>query len=120
MAAKIIILLGVLAWAGCATSSPDGTHSGPVGTRSVIGGVEFWKGGPPPRAYRVLTPTASQGADTSATYRGQEGFIATDARRRGADAVIVLNEIMVVSRMDVITGHQILAPRVSAQLIKYN
>lgn len=78
---KLALLIVVLALAGCA-SAPGGAHSGQAGTRSVINGVEMWKGGPPPRPYRVIATVERQGADESATYRQEESLIADDARQR--------------------------------------
>jgi len=111
---KSVILLISLALAGCA-SAP----SGKVGTSSVINGVEVWTGGPPPRPYRVIMDANRQAADGSTNYRDQEASIASEARQRGADAVIVVNTVMVVSRIDAFGGRPIMAPRVAAQLIKY-
>jgi hypothetical protein len=60
-----------------------------------------------------------EAADGSTTYGEQEESIATEARQRGADAVIVQDAVMAVSRVDVISGRPIMAPEVAAQLIKY-
>jgi len=112
------IFLVVLALAGCA-SIPDGATPGKVGIRSVINGIDVWTGGEPARPYRVIVNTGREGADSSVTYRQQEESIAEEASQRGADAVIVLNTIMVVSRMDQVMGRTIMGPKVQAELIKY-
>lgn len=85
----------------------------------MIDGIDVWKGGPPARTYRVITNVNRTAADSSTSYQQQVESIAAEARRRGADAVIVLNEVMTVSRMDVLTNHPIMAPKVTAQLIQY-
>ena len=115
---QFTILLIVLALAGCA-STPDGTPSGQVGTSSVINGIDVWDGGIPSRPYQVIATVYREGSDNSATYRDEEDLIASEARQRGADAVIVLNTVMVVSRVSLADGRPLLAPKVSAELIKY-
>ena len=115
---KLSLLLVVLALAGCA-STPGGADAGKVGTSSVINGIEVWKDGPPPRPYRVIANANRQGADSSTNYQEQEESIADEARERGADAVIVVSAVMTISRMDTIAGRPIMAPKVAAQLIKY-
>jgi hypothetical protein len=112
------ILLIMLALAGCA-STPDGTSSGQAGTSSVINGVEVWEGGAPSRPYRVIATVTREGSDNSATYRDEEDLIASEARQRGADAVIVVDTVMVVSRMNLANGRALMAPKVDAELIQY-
>ena len=113
---KLTIVV-VLALAGCA--STPGPQPGKVGTSEVIDGIEVWKGGPPSRPYRVIANVNREAADSSTTFGEQEESIASEARQRGADAVIVLNAVMAVGRVDVINGRPIMAPKVAAQLIKY-
>ncbi len=60
-----------------------------------------------------------EAADDSTNYRDEEVSIADEARRRGADAVIVVYEVMAVSHISVVDGRAVLAPKVAAQLIKY-
>ncbi len=81
--------------------------------------MEVWKGGGPGRPYRVIGNVQRQGADQTASLRQEEEAIAAEAAQRGADGVIVLDEVMVVSRMDLADGRPILAPKVDAELIKY-
>ena len=102
--------------AGCA-SGPSGMHSG--GSSSMVNGIEFWKGGPPARAYHVLATVQKQGANNGASYAEEETLLADSARHHGADAVIVDSEVMVVDRMDVVTGRPVMVPKVNAELIKY-
>jgi hypothetical protein len=115
---KLGILIVALALAACA-SAPDGGHSGKSGTSSSINGVEVWKDGPPSRPYRVIANTGREAADNSSSYADEERSIAQEARQRGADAVIILNAVMVVSRIDETGGRPIFAPKVAAELIKY-
>jgi hypothetical protein len=115
---KIPLLLLVLALAGCA-SAPGGSPSAQAGTSSVINGVEVWQNGTPSRPYQVIATIQKEGADNSATYLDEEKFIAHDASQQGADAVIVLDTVMVVSRMSLMDGRAIMAPKVDAELIKY-
>jgi hypothetical protein len=110
-------LIYLLALAGC-TSTPTG-HPGGAGPGEVINGVEVWKEGHPARPYQVIATVEKQGADSSASYGDEEGLIAADARRLGADGVIVLNAVMVISRMNVVDGRPVMAPKVTAELIKY-
>jgi hypothetical protein len=117
MTIKILFLAAVLALAGCA--SYTGSDQGRVGTREVIDGVDFWKGGPPPRPYQVITNVNWEGADSSTSYRQEEETIAGQARRQGADAVIVVDEVMTASRLDAVGGRPIMAPKVATQLIRY-
>ena len=115
---SLAFLLVTLALAGCA-STPGGGSAGQTGTSSLINGVEVWEGGPPSRPYDVIATVQRLGVDGSATYRQQEEQIADEASQRGADAVIVESETMVVSRVEITTGRNIMAPKVVAQLIKY-
>lgn len=112
MIMKRLPILAVLALAGCATAS-----SGP--TKSVVDGIDVWKGGNPSQPYTVMNTVQSVGPDTSATYEQEEQKIAQEAKKRGADGIIVLNRVMVVSRMDVVMGRPVMAPKVQAELIKY-
>jgi len=73
--------------------------------------MEVWKDGAPPRPYRVFAAAQRQGADSSATERQEEELIANDARQRGADAVIVTDAVMVVSRINEVGGRPIMARR---------
>ena len=109
---KLALLLPALALAACA-SSPGPAQS------STINGIDLWQGGLPTRPYQVIATVSRQGADGSATYAEEEQLLAADAHARGADAVIILDTVMVVSRLDVTDGRPIMAPKVDAQLIKY-
>jgi hypothetical protein len=111
---KLLIPLAILALAGCAST---GAHSGAAST--IIDGVEVWTGGPPPRPYHVIATVAREAADSSSDFADLERSIAYEARSRGADAVIVLDTVMVISRMDLVGGRPIMAPKVGAELIKY-
>lgn len=113
----LLLFLTALALAGCA-SSPSDTGA-QTGTSSTINGVEVWTGGVPSRPYTVLDKIQRVGADNSATYEEEEAFIADEARRRGADAIIVIDTVMAVSRMDLALSRPITAPKVNAELIKY-
>jgi hypothetical protein len=113
---KRLTMFLLLALAGC-SSTPSGSQS--VGAKSVIDGVDVWKGGTPSRPYQVIDTVAQQGADNSATFADEERLLARDARARGADGLIVLNSVMVPTRMDVTTNRPVMAPRVNAELIKY-
>ena len=112
------LALPLLLLAGCASPSPT-TLSGPPGSRSSIDGIDVWKGGPPDRPYHVIATVQRQGADNSATFDTEEKLLAADASDKHADAIIILDTTTVVSRMDVITGHPIDAPKVDAQFIQY-
>ena len=108
-------LLISLAISGC-SSTPGGMREA---TSSQIGGVEVWKGGTPPRPYHVIATIHRVGADQSASYAQEEESIAGDATSQGADAVIILDEVMAVSRLSDIDGRPITAPKIDAELIKY-
>jgi hypothetical protein len=112
MIMKSLPILAVLALAGCATAG-----SGPA--MSVVDGIDVWKGGTPSRPYTVMDTVQGEGPDNSATYEQEEELIAQEAKERGADGIIVLNTLMVVSRQDVTLGRPIMAPKVEAELIRY-
>jgi hypothetical protein len=114
---KHSILLILLALTGC-TSTPGGPQNG-TGTSEVIDGVEMWKGGPPSRPYQVIATLRKQGPDSSSSFADEENAVASEARLRGADGVIVLDAVMVVSRMNPVDGRAVMAPKVDAELIKY-
>jgi hypothetical protein len=110
---KIAILFPLLALAGCALapSTPGVTSAG--------NSIDIWKNGPPTRPYQVIATVQREGADNSATYAQEESLLAFDAKNRGADAIIILNTVMVPSRMDITDSRPIMAPKVEAELIKY-
>jgi len=114
----LFLVVSVLAIAAC-SSVPGVGISGNATGNTVIDGIEVWRPGPPPRPYRVIALTGREGPDNSVSYYDEEVSIAREARQRGADAVIIVNAVMAVSRMDMVGGHPILAPKVSAELIKY-
>ena len=109
-----ILLPLLLTLAGCAS-----VPIGQTGASSTINGVELWKGGPPARPYRVLATISRQGPDTSATYHDEENAVAAAAHEQNADAAIILNEVMTVSRLDITDSRPLLAPKVEAELIRY-
>ena len=115
---RLTFVFVILTLAGCEFAQ-EGVHPRQVGASTIINGVEVWTGGGPGRPYRIIATVQKQGADNSSTYLDQEAFIASDAAKRGADAVVVLDSTRVVSRTDVVTGRPIMAPKVEAQLIKY-
>jgi hypothetical protein len=112
MIMKRLPILAVLALAGCATAVS-------VPTKYVVDGIDVWKGGNPSQPYTVMDTVQSVGPDTSATYEQEEQQIAQEAKERGADGIIVLNTVMVISRQDVALDRPIMAPKVQAELIKY-
>ena len=114
-AMKHSLLLAALLFAGCA-SAPAPSNGEPG---AVIDGIDVWTGGPPSRPYQVIDTVQSVGPDNSATYADEESIIAGEARERGADAIVVLNTVMVISRQDAILDRPIMAPKVEAEIIKY-
>jgi hypothetical protein len=116
---KIIpILLTTLAFAGCA-SAPDDSQSQQAGANSAANGMDIWRNGPPSRPYNVIATVSREGADNSATYADEENFIAAEAAKQNADGIIILDTVMVVSRVNIMDGRAVMAPKVDAQLIKY-
>jgi hypothetical protein len=109
---KRLPILAAFALAGCATGVS-------VPTKSVIDGIDVWKGGNPSQPYTVMDTVQSVGPDNSATYAQEEEEIAQQAKKRGADGIIVVNTVMVVSRMDLALDRPLMAPKVQAELIKY-
>jgi hypothetical protein len=109
----IPLLLASLALVGCASAPP------PSSTNSSVDGIDIWKNGHPDRPYQVIATVQREGADNSATYNDEENLLAVDARNRGADAVIVLDTVMVATRRDLSDTRFIMSPKVDAQLIKY-
>jgi hypothetical protein len=109
------ILCIALALAGCGaiTSGPQG------GSVSTVDGIEVWRGGGPARPYQVIDTIRRVGPDNSATYATEERAVIRSASQRGADAAIILDEVMVVSRASPIDSRPIMAPKVDAELIKY-
>ena len=114
---NIALLLTLSLLAGC-TSTTDETHSVP-GTVSTVSGIDIWKDGAPSRPYLVIDTVEKQAADSSANFAQEEQLLAADAKERGADAMIIVNEVMVPSRMSIVDGRLLLAPKVTAELIKY-
>jgi hypothetical protein len=112
-AMSLLLLLGA-----CASSTPE-NMSGAPGERTSMSGVDFWTGGPPDRPYQVISTTSRSGADGSASYEDEKALLAADATEKGADAVIVLDQVMTVARLNQEGGSLIMAPKVDAQLIKY-
>ncbi len=107
-----LLILATIVLAGCA--APSGA------TNSTINGIDIWRNGTPSQPYHVIATVQRVAADSSTNYNQQIADIAAEARQRGADGVIVLNTVMVVSRMDLTMGRAIMAPKVTAELIKYD
>ena len=116
MIMKRFLVLGALALAGCAWSPSTG-GSGQLS--STIDGIDVWTGGNPSRPYQVMDTVQRVGPDSSATYGQEEELIAADAKERGADGMVVLSTVMVVSRMDMTMDRPVMAPKVQAEVIKY-
>jgi hypothetical protein len=108
------LLLAILALAGCAFP-PDPTATG---TGATVDGIDIWNA-PPSRPYQVISVVSHEGSDDSASYADEEALIAQDAQKAGADGAIILYRVQAVSRMNIADGHPITAPKVAAQLIKY-
>lgn len=106
----LLAVISLLALAGCA--------AGPAISGAAMNGVDVWRNGPPQRPYRLIGNIGREADDASTTFRDEEDSITREAAKRGADAVIILNEVMTVSRIDPF-GRPVMAPKVAAQLIKY-
>jgi hypothetical protein len=113
---KRILIVGVFVIAGCASSPTPATLAEPS---AAIDGIDVWAGGTPARPYQVMDTVQKLGPDESATYEQEEELIAEDAKQRGADGIIVLSTVMVPSRQDLFTSRPLLAPKVEAEVIKY-
>jgi hypothetical protein len=109
------LLSATLALAGCTFPA---TETPPAGASTSIGGVDIWHS-PPSRPYQVISTVAHEGPDDSASYADEEALVAQDAQKAGADGAVILYEVKAVSRMDISDGREIMAPKVAAQLIKY-
>ncbi|HEX4086113.1 MAG TPA: hypothetical protein VHY22_14455 [Chthoniobacteraceae bacterium] len=103
-----IFAAAALLLAGCATPAPQTTD---------IDGIQVWKHGQPSQPFKVIDTVVRQAPDTSMDYAMMERSIAREAARRGANAVIIESEVMTVSRMSLVDGRQIMAPKVTAELI---
>lgn len=110
MKATPILAAAALLLAGCATPSPESTD---------IDGVQVWKNGQPSQPFKVIDTVVQQAPDTTQDYASLERSIAQEAKRRGADGVIVVTEVMVVSRMSVFDGRPIMAPKVTAEIVSF-
>jgi hypothetical protein len=86
---------------------------------SKINNIDVWSATAPARPYEVLATIEREGADESATYAQEEAFIADEAKQRGANAMIIVDTEMVVSRTDANDNRTIMAPKVEAELIRY-
>jgi hypothetical protein len=111
----LALLTALLALAGCATAP---TSASPNGSSTTIDGIDLWNG-TPPRPYRVISTVSHEGPDLSATYADEEALIAQDAQKAGADGAIIVDTVMVPSRISLVDSRPVMAPKVDAQLIKY-
>jgi hypothetical protein len=105
--AAALAVLAVLP--GCATA--------PTSQYTEVDGVGIWKGAAPSQPYTVIDTVRRDGPDTSVTYADLERSIVDEAKRRGATGVIIQSEVMAVSQTSLLTGRQIMAPKVTAELI---
>jgi hypothetical protein len=111
----LTLLSALLALAGCATAPTSPT---PNGGSTAIDGIDMWDGAPA-RPYHVISTISHEGPDMSATYADEEALIAQDAQKAGADGAIIIDKVMVPSRISLVDSRPVMAPKVDAQLIKY-
>jgi hypothetical protein len=112
---SVVLLSTILTLAGCAFGPTDAIQDG--GSTS-INGIDILSTAPA-RPYQVISVVSHEGPDDSASYTDEETLIAEDAQKAGADAAIILYRVKTVSRTNLANGQPIMAPKVSAQLIKY-
>jgi hypothetical protein len=109
---KRIFLLVSLALTAC-TTVPQTANS------AVMHGVEVWTNGVPSRPYTVIDTISGVGPDQSVTFAQEEALLAQEARKRGADAMIVTTKVQVIIRQDPVLGRPLMAPKVIAEIVKY-
>lgn len=114
---KGLAILFALALAGCASGPAEPPKTGSV---RVIDGVEVWEHGVPSRAYHVVGTVRQVAANNSTSSNDQIASVVQTARHRKADGVIVLDAVQVVSRVGYgMSSRSIMAPKIEAQLIRY-
>lgn len=103
---RLIISTAIaLGLAGCATTEVMEYHAAPGqevltgkgGAMKTVNGIEFWmNGGSPPRAFRIIAEATTKyqtgGFGDLGDRQNALEQIAAEAKKRGADAVIVYGE----------------------------
>jgi hypothetical protein len=92
----VAMLAGPAAWAGTGFLAYDGWDSvqqGQGGEKKVVGGVDFWMQGSPPRRFKILGSIEGArrkgGLVGMASFSSPEDGVARQARGVGGDAVIL-------------------------------
>jgi hypothetical protein len=107
------LVLGMAALLAACTTVPKTANS------AVMHGVEVWTSGTPSRPYTVIDTISGVGPDQSVTFAQEEALLAQEASKRGADAMIVTTKVQVIIRQDPVLGRPLMAPKVIAEIVKY-
>lgn len=92
-----IIALFAIALVGCASvefqpyEGKNNLYEGEGGTKVVVGGVDFWENGSPPRKFSIVGMVVSEigsGVGDEAIIRSS---VAPEVKKRGGDAAVQIN-----------------------------
>ena len=95
---RLIAVLLALVVGACATvdyqayEGRNNDYEGTGGTKVVVGGIDFWANGSPPRRFAILGVVTSE---VGAGYGDAEiirSAVASEVRRRGGDAAIQITD----------------------------
>jgi hypothetical protein len=94
---SILSLVLVVVLAGCSTTQfskyeGDSVRQGTGGTKTVVDGVDFWTNGTPPRKYQVLGIIKDQRLNKPLIMISRDGTLASEVKKQGGDALIILGE----------------------------
>jgi hypothetical protein len=88
--------VSILAVAGCATTefkpfeAKVNSYEGKGGTKTIVGGMELWDNGDPPRTYKILGIIEDRRGSGLIPMASLQSDIVQKAREVGGDAVIQL------------------------------
>lgn len=93
----VVLLVLACILTGCATvdfqsyEGKDNLYEGEGGTKLVVGDIDFWINGAPPRKYSILGMVASEIGSGSWDEAVIRSAVASEVRKQGGNAAVQVN-----------------------------
>lgn len=90
----VVLLILACILAGCATvdfqsyEGKDNLYEGEGGTKLVVGDIDFWVNGAPPRKYSILGTVTSEIGGGSWDEAVMRSAVASEVRKQGGNAAV--------------------------------